>query len=83
MDCRVPDKSLKTVFSFAYACTFLYICFQNATIMKYPIGIQSFDQIIEDGYVYVARREDLFLEPSPPLRQESAGIYAGELFFGA
>ena len=21
--------------------------------MKYPIGIQSFDQIIEDGYVYV------------------------------
>lgn len=53
MDCRVPDKSLKTVFSFAYACTFLYICFQNATIMKYPIGIQSFDRIIEDGYVYV------------------------------
>ena len=42
MDCRVPDKSLKTVFSFAYAFTFLYICFQNATIMKYPIGIQSF-----------------------------------------
>ena len=46
MDCRVLGKSLKTVFSFAYACTFLYICFQNATIMKYPIGIQSFDQII-------------------------------------
>ena len=22
-------------------------------MMKYPIGIQSFDQIIEDGYVYV------------------------------
>ena len=21
--------------------------------MKYPIGIQSFDQIINDGYVYV------------------------------
>ena len=21
--------------------------------MKYPIGIQSFDQLIEDGYVYV------------------------------
>ena len=21
--------------------------------MKYPIGIQSFEQIIEDGYVYV------------------------------
>lgn len=21
--------------------------------MKYPIGIQSFDQIIEDGFVYV------------------------------
>ena len=57
MDCRVPDKSLKTVFSFAYACTFLYICFQNATIMKYPIGIQSFDQIIEDGYVYVDKTQ--------------------------
>lgn len=25
--------------------------------MKYPIGIQSFDQIIEDGYVYVDKTE--------------------------
>ena len=60
MDCRVPDKSLKTVFSFAYAFTFLYICFQNATIMKYPIGIQSFDQIIEDGYVYVDKTQLIY-----------------------
>ena len=44
--------------------------------MKYPIGIQSFDQIREDGYVYVDKtgliynlgntRQDLFLEPSTP-----------------
>ena len=26
---------------------------KNCTTMKYPIGIQSFEQIIEDGYVYV------------------------------
>ena len=26
---------------------------KNLMVMKYPIGIQSFDQIIEDGYVYV------------------------------
>ena len=26
-------------------------------IMKYPIGIQSFDQIIEDGYVYVDKTD--------------------------
>ena len=25
--------------------------------MKYPIGIQSFDQIIEDGYVYVDKTD--------------------------
>ena len=25
--------------------------------MKYPIGIQSFDQIIEDGYVYIDKTE--------------------------
>ena len=26
-------------------------------IMKYPIGIQSFDQIIEDGYVYIDKTD--------------------------
>ena len=25
--------------------------------MKYPIGIQTFEQIIEDGYVYVDKTE--------------------------
>ncbi len=25
--------------------------------MKYPIGIQSFEQIIEDGYVYVDKTD--------------------------
>ena len=25
--------------------------------MKYPIGIQSFDQLIEDGYVYVDKTD--------------------------
>ncbi len=28
--------------------------------MKYPIGIQSFDQIIEDGYVYVDKTELIY-----------------------
>ena len=28
--------------------------------MKYPIGIQSFDQIIEDGYVYVDKTDLLY-----------------------
>ena len=28
--------------------------------MKYPIGIQSFDQIREDGYVYVDKTEMLY-----------------------
>ena len=28
--------------------------------MKYPIGIQSFDQIIEDGYVYVDKTEMIY-----------------------
>ena len=28
--------------------------------MKYPIGIQSFDQIINDGYVYVDKTELIY-----------------------
>ena len=58
--------------------------------MKYPIGIQSFDQIIEDGYVYVdktgliyqlvKRRENLFPEPPSSVRQEPAGLYLEMLF---
>ncbi len=30
---------------------------ENAAIMKYPIGIQSFDQLITDGYVYVDKTD--------------------------
>ena len=30
---------------------------KNLMVMKYPIGIQSFDQIIEDGYVYVDKTD--------------------------
>ena len=30
---------------------------KNLKVMKYPIGIQSFDQIIEDGYVYVDKTD--------------------------
>ena len=28
--------------------------------MKYPIGIQSFDQIIEDGYVYIDKTDLIY-----------------------
>ena len=28
--------------------------------MKYPIGIQSFDQIIEDGYVYIDKTDMVY-----------------------
>lgn len=28
--------------------------------MKYPIGIQSFEQIIKDGYVYVDKTDLLY-----------------------
>ena len=61
--------------------------------MKYPIGIQSFERIIEGGYVYVdkteliyrlthPREQCLFPEPSPPFREEPVGLYAGELLSG-
>ena len=29
-------------------------------MMKYPIGIQSFDQIIEDGFVYVDKTDLIY-----------------------
>ena len=28
--------------------------------MKYPIGLQSFDQLIEDGYVYVDKTDMVY-----------------------
>ena len=43
--------------------------------MKYPIGIQTFEQIIEDGYVYVDKTELAVWE-------ESALINAQELLSG-
>ncbi len=48
--------------------------------MKYPIGIQTFSQIRENGYVYVdktdliyqsvSRGSIYFLQPSAPFRQK-------------
>lgn len=37
----------------------MYLCIKFK-IMKYPIGIQSFDQIIEDGYVYVDKTDLIY-----------------------
>ena len=42
-------KSEKLCFSFASPLTFRYLCLN----MKFPIGIQSFERIIEGGFVYV------------------------------
>ena len=52
--------------------------------MKYPIGIQSFERIIEGGYVYVDKTELIYrlTHPPPPFREESARFYAGELLPG-
>lgn len=33
---------------------------QNHITMKYPIGIQSFEQIREDGYVYVDKTAQIY-----------------------
>ena len=59
--------------------------------MKYPIGIQSFDRIIEDGYVYVDKtamvyslvkeRTIYFLSRPPAFREKSVGIDTEALFF--
>ena len=41
--------------------SFLCICIQiRYAMMKYPIGIQSFDQIIEDGFVYVDKTDLIY-----------------------
>ena len=60
--------------------------------MKYPIGIQSFDRIIEGGYVYVDKTDMVyslaqegsiyFLSPAA-FREESAGFYAEKLLSGS
>lgn len=33
---------------------------QNHITMKYPIGIQGFEQIREDGYVYVDKTAQIY-----------------------
>ena len=61
-------------------------------MMKYPIGIQSFEKLRKGGFVYVDKTElvyDLvttgaiyFLtlsEPSPTFRKESVGQHIGML----
>ena len=41
--------------------SFLCICIQiHYAMMKYPIGIQSFDRIIEDGFVYVDKTDLIY-----------------------
>ena len=60
--------------------------------MKYPIGIQSFDKMREDGFVYVDRTALIyklvsvsttyFLSRPRRFWKESAGEYPGYLFQG-
>ncbi len=60
--------------------------------MKYPIGIQSFEQIIEDGYVYldktalvydlVTNGKIYFLCRPTTIRKVVARIYLEMLFRG-
>ena len=53
--------------------------------MKYPIGIQSFERIIEGGYVYVDKTELIYRlthESSICFLEEPVGLYAGELLSG-
>ena len=59
-------------------------------IMKYPIGIQSFEQLIEDGiclcrqngtYIQLGNnREDIFPLPTETVREKSVGIDIEKLF---
>ena len=53
----------KTV-SQRFACLekkwFLCISQKQCAMMKYPIGIQSFPQLIEDGYVYVDKTDLIY-----------------------
>lgn len=56
--------------------------------MKYPIGIQTFEKIREDGYVYVdktalvyqlATTGAVYFLSAPGVRQELVGEYPGGL----
>ena len=64
---------------------------------RYPIGIQNFEDLRNNGYVYVDKTEliyrltntnkvyfygkTLFFKPSPTIREKSASIYTRSLFF--
>ena len=61
-------------------------------MMKYPIGIQSFPDIRERGFVYVdktafvyrmALMGKFYPQPSAPVRQVPACLHYGGLFLGA
>ena len=51
---------------------------------RYPIGIQNFEDLRNNGYVYVDKTEliyRLFFKPSPTIREKSASVYTRSLFF--
>lgn len=60
-------------------------------LRRYPIGIQNFEDLRNNGYVYVDKTELIyrltntnkvyFFKPSPTIREKSASIYTRSLFF--
>ena len=54
------------------------------TDCKYPIGIQTFSEIIKGGYVYVDKTDlvwHVVHESSPSIRQVTALVNTAQLFF--
>ena len=59
--------------------------------MKYPIGIQSFDRLMEDGYVYIDKTDmvyslvtegSIYFLSRPRRFGKSLCVYAEKLFSG-
>ena len=55
-------------------------------LRRYPIGIQNFEDLRNNGYVYVDKTELIYrltntIKPSPTIREKSASIYTRSLFF--
>ena len=54
--------------------------------MKYPIGIQNFESLRKDGYLYIDKTEFVhklvISEPAKEIRKESAHIHIGGLLSG-
>lgn len=60
-------------------------------LRRYPIGIQNFEDLRNNGYVYVDKTELIyrltntnkvyFLSRPPTIREKSASIYTRSLFF--